>query len=484
MARPEEVTAEIVPRPSKVSSGKTRSIALPSSIYGAPLIEKFTAPGTPLNAGFRLKYAMRATSMKSAVARDTWQGKVVDGRFPLQEWLGSSDGSNVFLTELAGGKAALKLVPVSDNAAAQQQLAQWKLCSRLSHPNLLRIFDAGTCSIKDSQFAFVVMEYAEEDLSQVLPVRQLTAKEAREMLTPLISVLSYLHGQNLIHAAIKPSNIMAVENQLKVSSDHVQSVSGTKRLRSRGQYDAPETAAGEISPASDIWSLGATLTAAFGQRIQTADLSPVSEPEIQRYIPDPFRQVARECLRRNPSERCTLPKIKSLLDPSIAVARHIPDAPRKDRSRLLPMVLLAAAVIVAGLLIVRGARHTRSTPAVPAPAPVTQPTPTKTESPSLGSQPGAVAERNVPSVPASARNTVTGKVRVIVRVAVDSSGRVSDATLISPGPSKYFARIALESARQWTFQPPSVNGSPAASAWTLRYLFGRAGTEVIPAPAR
>jgi len=423
--------------------------------------------------------------MNSAVARDTWQGKVVDGRFPLHEWLGSSDGGNVFLTELAGGKAALKLVPVSDNGAAQQQLAQWKACSRLSHPNLLRIFDAGTCSIKDSQFVFVVTEYAEEDLAQVLPVRQLTAKEAREMLTPLISVLSYLHGQNLIHAAIKPSNILAVENQLKVSSDHVQSLSAAKKpFRSRGQYDAPETTTGEISPASDLWSLGATLTAAFGQRIQTADLSPVGEPEIQRYIPDPFRKIARECLRRSPSERCTLSQIKSLLDPSTAVVPHVPHAPKKDRSRVLAMTLLAAAVVVAALLIVRGARHTRPAPAVSVPAPVTQPTSTETKSLSLSSQPAAVAERNVPNVPVSARNTVTGKVRVIVRVAVDSTGRVSDATLVSPGPSKYFARIALESARQWTFQPPKVDGSPATSAWTLRYLFGRAGTEVIPAPAK
>jgi TonB family protein len=75
-------------------------------------------------------------------------------------------------------------------------------------------------------------------------------------------------------------------------------------------------------------------------------------------------------------------------------------------------------------------------------------------------------------------------VRVIVGLTVDTAGNVSDAKLVSPGPSKYFARIALESARQWKFQPPTVEGSPASSAWTLRYLFGRAGTEVIPAPAK
>ncbi len=423
--------------------------------------------------------------MNSAVARDTWQGKIVDGRFPLQQWLGSSDGSNVFLTELAGGKAVLKSIPVSDNAAAQRQLAQWKLVSQLSHPNLLRIFDAGSCAIKGAQFLFVVMEYAEDHLSQVLPVRSLTTNEAREMLTPLVSVLSYLHAQNLIHTAIKPSNIMAVENQLKVSSDHIQNLPGAKlSSRVRGLYDAPELSAGEISPASDIWSLGATLAAAFGQRMQTAELSTASEPEIHRYVPEPFRQIARECLRRNPGERCTLPRIKALLDPSSAVAPSLPPTPKKDRSRTLALALLCAAVVLAALLIFRGTRHSQSVPAASAPTAVDQPAPVETKHPAALSQAAAVVERNIPNVPLSARNTVTGKVRVIVRVDVDSAGKVSDAKLVLPGPSKYFARIALESARQWTFQPPTVNGSPTTSAWALRYLFGRAGTEVIPAPAK
>jgi TonB family protein len=422
--------------------------------------------------------------MNSAVAQDTWRGKIVNGRFPLQEWLGSSEGSNVFLTEVAGGKAALKLIPVPDAGKSQEQLAQWKLISRLSHPNLLRIFDAGTCAIKDSQFLYVVMEYAEEDLSQVLPVRPLTAKEAREMLTPLVSVLSFLHGQGLTHAAIRPSNILAVENQLKLSSDRIRSLHGAKLpLRARGQYDAPEISAGEVSSASDIWSLGATLTAAFGQRMQTAELSTASEPEIQRYVPEPFRQIARECLRRNPGERCTLPRIKTLLDPATPGGVSVPFPPKKDKSRILPIALLCAALVVAALLVSRGARHNRLAPA-PIPSATTQRPKVESKPAPPASRSGAVAEQNIPNVPASARNTVTGKVRVIVGLTVDTAGNVSDAKLVSPGPSKYFARIALESARQWKFQPPTVEGSPASSAWTLRYLFGRAGTEVIPAPAK
>src|SRR6266568_2726377 len=66
---------------------------------------------------------------------------------------------------------------------------------------------------------------------------------------------------------------------------------------------------------------------------------------------------------------------------------------------------------------------------------------------------GAVLQQVLPRVSPSARNTIEGKIRVLVRVEVDPSGNVTDAKLVSAGPSKYFARLALESARDWKFTP-------------------------------
>jgi TonB family protein len=91
---------------------------------------------------------------------------------------------------------------------------------------------------------------------------------------------------------------------------------------------------------------------------------------------------------------------------------------------------------------------------------------------------GAIAQRVVPDIPASARNTITGKIRVSVRVVVNPAGEVTNATLASPGPSKYFANKALEAARRWKFKPPET--TTASSEWTLRFQFGRGGTEVVP----
>ena len=428
--------------------------------------------------------------MNSAVARDTWQGKVINERFPLLEWLGGSERSSVFRTEIAGGKAAIKLIPAQSVKSTEEQIARWKLASTLSHPHLLSVHDAGVCSIQGSQFLYVVTEFADEDLSQVLPVRPLSAQEAREMLTPVISALSYLHGQHLVHAAIKPSNIMALENQLKISSDSVRTLSLPRITRRDPQpFDAPETSTGEYSPASDVWSLGATLTAALGHRIPSNANG--SDRELQTSIPEPFRQIVAECLRKNPSERCTLQKIKAYLDPPppAKVAVRVA-APRKEGfSRTAIIALLCAAVLIAGLLIIRGGKRPATR------APEEKPTsevkqaevkqaevkqmPATVTAPAPESGPQGVLQRNIPNVPLSARNTVTGKVRVIVRVDVNSAGEVSEATVVSPGPSRYFARLALESARQWKFEPRS---SGPASSWTLRYLFGRAGTEVYPTP--
>ena len=86
----------------------------------------------------------------------------------------------------------------------------------------------------------------------------------------------------------------------------------------------------------------------------------------------------------------------------------------------------------------------------------------------------------MPAPSQDARNTVTGKVRVAVKVAVDTSGNVTDVTFVSPGPSKYFARLAHDAAQQWKFVPAQMNGQSVASEWVLKFAFGRKGTEVSP----
>jgi TonB family protein len=92
---------------------------------------------------------------------------------------------------------------------------------------------------------------------------------------------------------------------------------------------------------------------------------------------------------------------------------------------------------------------------------------------------GTVLERAMPRVSASARRTIDGKIKVAVQVKVDPSGKVTEAKLISPGPSQYFARLALEAAREWKFSPPEQQGQAVVSEWTLRFGYRRSGTDVV-----
>src|SRR5271170_4216987 len=144
-----------------------------------------------------------------------WEEQLVGGKYHLQQYLGGSDHSSVFLTERGGQRAAIKLIPADDPRSADLQLAAWELAANLSHPNVIRLFEMGRCQVGNEEMLYVVMEYAAESLSQVLPDRPLAPSETRDMLGPILEVLAYLHGRNLIHGHIKPTNIMAIDDRLK-----------------------------------------------------------------------------------------------------------------------------------------------------------------------------------------------------------------------------------------------------------------------------
>jgi len=83
----------------------------------------------------------------------------------------------------------------------------------------------------------------------------------------------------------------------------------------------------------------------------------------------------------------------------------------------------------------------------------------------------------MPRVSPGARHTITGKIRVLVKVDVDAAGNVTQARLQSAGPSKYFARLALEAARGWKFRPVMANGRAVPSEWVVQFYFSRRGTK-------
>ena len=241
-------------------------------------------------------------------------GHVIDGRFPLLRQLGGSEWSHAFLTSLDDGsqqEAAIKLFPF-ESVDARATLAQWEVARTLSHPHLMPLYHAARIDVDGEDLLYVVTEYADQTLSQILPDRPLTADEAREMLGPVLSALSYLHRCCLTHDHLRPTNIIVVGDRLKLSPDFGW------RSRRRSIYDAPEAATGYFSPAADIWSLGILLVEALSQQPPLWDKSNGSEPLVPANIPEPFYTIARECLQIDPARRCSLAEIQAHLDSSQA----------------------------------------------------------------------------------------------------------------------------------------------------------------------
>jgi TonB family protein len=414
----------------------------------------------------------------------------------------------------------------ANSATAQLQLSRWERAAKLSHPHLIRLLQGGRWQLGRASMLYVVTELAEDNLGQILPNRPLTQRETEYMLRSVLEVLAYLHAHGLVHSRLKPGNIMAVGDTMRVSSDGICAV-GDKRLGHVPPtvYDPPEAATTGFSRAGDVWSLGVTLVEAVTQRPSAGESVRQADPTLPDTVPAPFLDIARRCLRLDPQRRWTVSDIAARLLPTAPAAgkKHIlsryavwvgagtallcllfagsrlldqrtPEVPRPPQSAVkqpdLPPAEAKVAPKPVSTLPVSEQTASERTPDQPSrkpndpgtsASPPQSPEPHPPTAKSAGdSAPGTVIEQMVPRVPQQSRDTITGKVRVTVRVSVDVDGKVKDTTLASPGPSHYFANLALKSSRGWKFSPPRVRGEFVPSEWYLRFAFGRKTTEVQP----
>ena len=424
-------------------------------------------------------------------------------------------------------------------------------------------------------------------LSEILPARALAPEEVKEMLVPVLDALTELHGHGLVHGRLRPSNILVVNDELKLSADCVQlagdSVDDSHALNI---YDAPERAEGLLTPASDIWSLGVLIFESLTESTPDWNRSTNRDVQISDSVPQPYATVISACLRVDPARRAKLNEIRSRLGlaepaaaalpsasaptpkPAQAPPRHAAQAepksaakpePRADSqdepspvTEIDPMPSAAeprrssrhlsgfddepelrrkqhgGVLLVIGLVLISAAvllwsrwhgtlPATKSNDQPPAQfsavAPVTPETQLQTppttqatpdpdkQTPPVGDVPpdasappapiqsnagavkGSVAQRVMPEVLPASNRSIQGKVNVVVRLNVSPAGEVTDANFESAGPSKYFARVAMEAARKWKFTPAHANGQPIASTWALHFVFTRENTDVTPTQA-
>lgn len=411
-----------------------------------------------------------------------WQGQVVDGQFRLERYLGGTEHGGVFATESKGQKAVIKV---------RAGEARNEPGSDLSHPHLLRILRTGRAELDGTPLSYVVMEFADEVLSNFVPGRSLSQEEASETLAPVLDALGYLHGRGLVHGRIKPSNILSAGEKLKISSDGLRRSGEASRLTGmRGSYDAPEITEGRITPATDVWSVGVTLVEMLTQQLPVWDGA--GDAVLPAKLPEMFRDIASHCLEQDPQKRWTVSQLSARLSgkepaaaPAIERAAEPLGGPVKRKTTAL-VAGAVAVVVVAGALFLRS-RPMAEAPNAPPPATARQEAAPVAQPASPEEKPAAEPAKRVrakvkqearPAVSPKALSTIQGSVKVRVRVRVDSSGKVVQTKLDTPRVSRYFATAALQAARRWKFAPATEGGSALASSWVLEFDFGRGGTQM------
>ncbi|HEY7390339.1 MAG TPA: hypothetical protein VH640_17620 [Bryobacteraceae bacterium] len=158
-----------------------------------------------------------------------WEGVCLAGEYGLEEWLGESDGAAFYRTSYGRDQrpAVLKLVPAVARDS-ELQLELWRELRELSHPALLQLLDFGCCPSDTGageSFLYAVYEFPEDTLEAALSRAPLTEIEKREIRVDAANALLYLHGHGFIHGAIDAGHVIAVGNQIKLSSDTVRRAS-------------------------------------------------------------------------------------------------------------------------------------------------------------------------------------------------------------------------------------------------------------------
>jgi hypothetical protein len=411
-----------------------------------------------------------------------WEGHVIDGAYPLLRCLGASDHSGVFLTEHPSGglpKAALKLMPAIPSLT-EAQLSHWRAAAVFSHPRLIRLFDAGRCQLGERHFLFVVMEYSDQNLAEVLLHRALTPDEAREMLLPTLDALSFLHGRKRVQGQLKPSNILVVGDQLKVASDTIRPASeAAANIGTPSVYDAPEMTGEIFTTASDIWALGVTLVEALTRQ-------PPSWSDAQRErlvlgadFPPAFAEAVRRCLHREPAGRPDIASLTSWLEGKTkapTAAGRTAEATPAEVEVLLESPAMARAAAPAQAQMATRQAATARAGATPRPTTPVQTRPAAPAPRAPNTRPvSATAAGAAPPAAQAQRSASAGSAR-------PASREPAAASRPAPAPPQLsraalIARATLESVEQddsgWRRRIPMIAGAVLAivAVWAAFHLF-------------
>lgn len=194
--------------------------------------------------------------------------------------------------------------------------------AQLQHPNIVALYEVSNYN----QQPFLSMEYiGGTSLAERLSMGPLSGRRAAEYLEITARAVHYAHSRGIVHRDLKPANVLLDENdqpkvtdfglakQMQTTSDQTR----TGAILGTPSYMSPEQAAGtkDISPASDVYSLGAILYELITGKppfcgetpLKTLNLVAEQDPIPPRVLtPSVDRDletICLKCLEKSPARR-------------------------------------------------------------------------------------------------------------------------------------------------------------------------------------
>ncbi|MFF7010053.1 serine/threonine-protein kinase [Streptomyces fimicarius] len=268
-------------------------------------------------------------------SQGTDAGLVLAGRYRLGEVLGRGGMGKVWrahdevlhrtvaVKELTAGLYVAEADRLVLHARTQKEA---RAAARITHPGVVTVHDV----IEYDNRPWIVMQYvdgpsladAAKESGEVAP------REAARIGLHVLSALRAAHGAGVLHRDVKPGNVLlARDGQVLLTDFGIAAIEGDSTITRTGElvgsidYLAPERVrGGDPGPASDLWSLGATLYTAVEGTSPFRRTSPIST--MQAVVTEeppapvnagPLGAVITALLRKDPADRPTAAETEQML---------------------------------------------------------------------------------------------------------------------------------------------------------------------------
>ena len=265
---------------------------------------------------------------------------------------------------------------VSSDAFVNRFLKEAKVIGRLSHPNIVTIYDVG----EEQGNIFIAMELLEGlSLSDFLRKRNFSPKEVVELGIQITETLDYAHGKGVIHRDIKPSNIIVTpDGRIKITDfgiAHIEDSSATYQTQAgeilgTPAYMSPEQITGQpVDGRTDIFSLGIilyemitgkrpfggegkTLATVFNDIMQRTPQDPI---KISSSVPEGLSGLIMKALQKEPEKRFQNGRelasaLKECLHSNVSASDVKIQTGGQNKNYVIPLaVTIAVLILTAGI---------------------------------------------------------------------------------------------------------------------------------------